>query len=202
MSEIPAGNVYDKYHSKNPINRYLVNRFLENLDSIILSINSNSELLDVGCGEGYVLERIAKLENFSNVIGMDSSRSIIKKASAAYPHLKFLQGSVYDLPFSENEFDTVVACEILEHLDNYHKAFKELVRVTKRFCIISVPVEPLWRILNLLRGRYIKSLGNTPGHIQHWGKNDFKTLVGEYFFIEKIYYPLPWQILLCSKKSK
>lgn len=106
------------------------------------------------------------------------------------------------LNYKNDEFDLVLACELLEHLKDYNEGLSEIKRVTKRYAILSVPMEPLWRILNLAQGRYIASLGNTPGHIQHWGKKEFLKVIKKYFLIEKIYYPLPWQVALCKKLRK
>ena len=36
--------------------------------------------------------------------------------------------------------------------------------------LVSVPREPLWRALNVARGAYLRELGNTPGHVNHWSK--------------------------------
>ncbi|WP_207642472.1 hypothetical protein, partial [Desulfosporosinus sp. I2] len=63
--------------------------------------------------------------------------------------------------------------------------------------ILSVPREPLWRILNLARGKYIPDLGNTPGHIQHWSKKSFLRLVNRYFDVLEVKSPLPWTMVLC-----
>ena len=102
-------------------------------------------------------------------------------------------------PEAEAQFDLVLACEVLEHLEDPKKALFEIKRVAGKFCIISVPLEPLWRVLNLARGAYLGSLGNTPGHVQHWSAKGFRALIERYFAIEQIYYPLPWQVALCKK---
>ena len=67
--------------------------------------------------------------------------------------------------------------------------------------IISVPREPIWRFLNLLRGKYIKDLGNTPGHLQHWSSDKFVDLVSNYFEIIEVKKPFPWTMLLCKAKK-
>ncbi len=45
----------------------------------------------------------------------------------------------YGLPFKDRSFDTVVAFDVLEHLDNIHFGFDELCRVAQRFVIIGLP---------------------------------------------------------------
>jgi ubiquinone/menaquinone biosynthesis C-methylase UbiE len=198
MNRNPSGNTYNKYETKNPIYKLLVNNFLKTLDKAVLSTGSTHTLLEVGCGEGYLINRINKLKKFKRIVGTDLSEEIICLANQKYPHINFSGADICSMNFKENEFDVVIACEVLEHLNNYEKALSEIRRVAKKFVIISVPIEPMWRIFNVVRGTYLKDLGNTPGHIQHWGKKDFIELIKKYFSIEKIYYPLPWQMVLCK----
>jgi len=63
--------------------------------------------------------------------------------------------------------DLVIACEVLEHLDAPDQALSELQRVCRGQALVSVPNEPLWRMLNVARGKYWRSPGNTPGHLQN-----------------------------------
>jgi hypothetical protein len=67
--------------------------------------------------------------------------------------------------------------------------------------IIAVPNEPLWRILNILRFKYFKDLGNTPGHLNHWSKRKLKRLLSNYGDVIKIYKPLPWLIAVVKVKN-
>jgi len=196
----PAGNTCDKYNSRNPAYRYLVNRFLRYLETLLESIPDAKSILDVGCGEGYIAKRIEEMRRFERLEGIDASPEIIEKARRVYPGLNLRVASACSLPFKEGEFDLLSMCEVLEHLCDFEKALCEAVRVAEKYVIISVPVEPVWRVLNIARGKYILSLGNTPGHVQHWGKRSFRKLLEKHCLIEKILYPLPWQIALCKKK--
>ena len=71
----------------------------------------------------------------------------------------------------------------------------------RRWLIISVPREPIWRILNLARLRYATSLGNTPGHVQHWSSRRFVALVSEFADVRAVLRPLPWTVLLAHRVS-
>ena len=61
---------------------------------------------------------------------------------------------------------------------------------------MSVPREPLWRGLNMARGAYWRSLGNTPGHVNHWSKRSFVSLLSRYGEVEEARSPFPWTMLL------
>jgi len=58
---------------------------------------------------------------------------------AGAPDIKLNLDSIDPLPFQENEFDAVLCIEVLEHLDNLHVVFDELVRISKRYVIVSLP---------------------------------------------------------------
>jgi hypothetical protein len=81
---------------------------------------------------------------------------------------------------------------VLEHLTDPRAALAEIARVANDTVVISVPWEPVWRAGNLLRGRYISALGNTPGHLQHFTRRKLLRAIGEFFEIEAVRRPLPW----------
>ena len=197
-NEIIAGNVYDKYGSRNPVVRLLMKSFYSSLNELLIPLELNN-LLEVGCGEGHLASYMKKLKSTIKTEGIDISSDIIKLASETYPDIKFSVQSLYGLSYPDNSFDMVVASEVLEHLEYPEKAMTELKRVTKKHCLLSVPREPLWRILNILRLKYLNRLGNTPGHMQHWNKKKFLDLIGNQFEIEKICFPTPWIMALCKK---
>jgi hypothetical protein len=89
---------------------------------------------------------------------------------------------------------------VLEHLEQPDIGLVALQKVATDYVILSVPCEPLWRVLNLARGKYISNFGNTPGHIQHWSSSEFIALVGRYFDIVEVKNPLPWTMILCRVK--
>ena len=108
----------------------------------------------------------------------------------------FESRSIYNLEKDNYSADLVVSCEVLEHLEYPEAGLQALQRVVSQHLIISVPQEPLWRILNMARGRYLW-FANTPGHIQHWSKRGFIRLVSRYFDIIESRSPVPWTMLLC-----
>ena len=116
------------------------------------------------------------------------------------PNIPFSTESIYDLPQKNKSVDLIIALEILEHLDDPATALKELARVTKQYAIISVPREPLWRMLNMARGAYLGDLGNTPGHINHWSTRGFVRFVETEFVVQKVKTPFPWTVILATKK--
>jgi hypothetical protein len=72
----------------------------------------------------------------------------------------------------------------------------EMARVARSHILVSVPREPLWRGLNMARGAYIKQLGNTPGHVNHWSKRSFVSMLSQHGTIEEARSPFPWTMVL------
>ena len=88
------------------------------------------------------------------------------------------------------------AIEVLEHVPEPETTLGEMARVARRWLLVSVPREPLWRGLNMARGAYWGALGNTPGHLNHWSKRGFVELLGRYGTVEEARSPFPWTMLL------
>ena len=182
---IVVGNAYDKYGSQNPLVRWIMQGFSTALSDYVALVQPRS-IHELGCGEGFwVLEWIsqgivARGSDFSEQV-IDIAR-MNAVARGAPPSLFSVQ-SIYNVQPNRDGADLIVCCEVLEHLEDPHKGLSALQRIVDRHVIISVPQEPLWRILNIVRGKYIGSLGNTPGHIQHWSPKEFVKLVGRYFEI-------------------
>jgi len=196
----PEGNFFDKYNSSNPIVQRLMRGFFSSIENILRGIDFKS-VLEAGCGEGRISDFLYRNRQDIQLDAFDISEKVIEQAKKDYPYIHFSTGSIYDIKSPDNSYDLVVASEVLEHLEDPEKAMKELLRVSKRYVLATVPHEPIWRILNLCRGKYWKDLGNTPGHIQHWSTQAFikewKNMdVGKMIGKEL---PLPWIVVLLEK---
>jgi hypothetical protein len=52
----------------------------------------------------------------------------------------------------------------------------------------------------MARGKYLGALGNTPGHVNHWGRGAFLQLMSRRFDILQVRSPLPWTMVLCRRR--
>lgn len=188
-----------KYLSVNPVIRLLVRNFFITIRQIISEFEIET-VLEIGCGSGFSTQYLAKILKDKEFEASEYREDLVKEAQNRNPDIKIQQESIYELKRQNDSFDLVMVLEVLEHLEYPETALKELQRVSSRYCLLSVPNEPLWRILNVYRLKYLKDLGNTPGHLQHWSKKEFGQLVGKYFNIIKRKNPLPWQIILAKKR--
>ena len=195
MKNIP-GNYYKKHKSTNLIVKYLMKNFHGTLFGMI-ELVSPSTMLDIGCGEGYTLRRLKDKYPQINIEGTDIEPEIIEIAKEENPDIKFKVESAYSIDKPVMSFDLVTVLEVLEHLEYPDKAIAEAKRLTNKHCIFSVPYEPYWRILNILRLKYISDLGNTPGHINHWGRDEFGKLLSKHFINVELETAFPWNFALC-----
>jgi 2-polyprenyl-3-methyl-5-hydroxy-6-metoxy-1,4-benzoquinol methylase len=194
---IVTGNTYDKYGSSNPLVRRLMTGFEAALEELFVQADPRS-LLDVGCGEGVLVHRWAQRLGEKRVVGIDLEEQSIQAgwSRRRAPNLEYRTMQAEDLPFAANEFDLASAIEVLEHVPNPERTLAEMVRCAERHLLVSVPREPLWRVLNVARGAYLTQLGNTPGHCNHWSRGSFLRLLSRYGEVVAVRSPFPWTMLL------
>jgi ubiquinone/menaquinone biosynthesis C-methylase UbiE len=192
-----TGNTYDKYGSSNPAVRRLMASFERTLDELMQQAEPSS-LLDVGCGEGVLVQRWAQSLPDKRLVGIDLVEESIQAGWADHqaPNLEYRTMPAENLPFAANEFDLATAIEVLEHVPDPEHTLDEMARCAERHLLVSVPREPLWRMLNMARGAYIPKLGNTPGHLNHWSKRSFTKLLSRYGQVTEARSPFPWTMLL------
>jgi SAM-dependent methyltransferase len=195
--DVPTGNTYDKYGSSNPVVRRLMAGFHGSLDELWERARPGSAL-DVGCGEGVLTEQWAERLGDGRVVGIDLDDPKLRTEWDARrrANLEFRAEEATSLSFADDEFDLAAAIEVLEHVPEPEATLSEMARVARRNLLVSVPREPLWRALNMARGAYWRSLGNTPGHLNHWSKRAFVSLLSRYGEVEEARSPFPWTMLL------
>ena len=197
---IPAGT-WNKYESRNPVQNFLVSRFLRTLSQTAQALQPECQsALDIGCGEGVSTQLLFEA-GFKEVRGCDFSSGILERARADHPHLTFEQKDIQALTPAD-AVDFVAVCEVLEHLEKPEAALEKLAVICRVGGIISVPNEPLFRGLNFLAGKYWRDLGNSPGHLNHWSSRGIRRTVSGYFDVERVITPLPWTILTIRPKSR
>jgi ubiquinone/menaquinone biosynthesis C-methylase UbiE len=111
------------------------------------------KVLDCGCGEGLVIERINKVCSSSpEFFGNDISQTLLKQASNRLRGERFypVKCPAEDLPFSDENFEIVLSSHAIEHMHDPMLAMKEMVRVLKTggILILVAPREewrdPIW----------------------------------------------------------
>jgi len=197
VEEVPTGNTFDKYGSTNPVVRRLMANFEGTLAELFAQAAPQS-VLDVGCGEGVLTHQWATQLGERRIVGIDLDDEKLKAewATRQRPNLEYRTMLAENMPFAESEFDMACAIEVLEHVPDPEHTVAEMARVARRHLLVSVPREPLWRMLNMARGAYLAELGNTPGHVNHWSKRSFVRLLAQHGEVVEKRSPFPWTMLL------
>lgn len=198
---------YKKYTTKNPLRARLIKNFLNTLNQNVSDL-PNSNILEIGCGEGFIADSIKQNIGKYNYYGFDISKESVEMAQENLPEFKFEVKDILDTEpeyfnkvFNGKKIDIVLMLEVLEHIEDYEKALQKVSKIDFEYFIISCPNEPFFRLSNLIALKNVKRLGNDVGHVNNWNMFNFKKLIGKHFDIQKSNYPYPWQMLICKKKS-
>ena len=185
-----------KYELKNPIARYLIAGFDRAVSKIAGDIQPAS-ILEVGCGEGHVTELLLASTSAS-ITATDLSRQLVDelRATLVDDRVSFAVADMMTLEL-DSPVDMVACCEVLEHLPDPGAGLSALHGLGAREYLLSVPREPVWRIMNMCRGAYLSDFGNSPGHLNHFSKRGFLNFVKTRFEVLEVLSPLPWTILRC-----
>ncbi|EKU70602.1 class I SAM-dependent methyltransferase [Selenomonas sp. F0473] len=103
----------------------------------LLSFAPNDTVLDIGCGGGNTLARMAERVTAGHLVGIDYSETSVEASRAfnsalvASGRMEILSGSVESLPFPDAHFDKVVTVESFYFWPNPAESLKEVARVVK-----------------------------------------------------------------------
>lgn len=185
-----AGQDERKYGTRNPVVRRLIERWLSDLRTRAAIVPGL--LCDVGVGEGLGLERFATAPH--TLIGVEYRADKLHLARARLPGLAGVRGDAGMLPFRGGALDLVTCIETLEHLAEPSRAVRELARVTRDRCIVSVPWEPYFRAGTLLRGKNVARWGNDPEHVQQFTPRRLRALLSGSFAVVTVTRVFPWLV--------
>ncbi len=178
-----------KYYSPNPLIRLIENKRVK----IILGLlkpRENEVVLDVGCEEGYITNKIG---NKTKVVGIDISSYSLKEAKKSLgknPNVLLVLGDANNLPFKKGIFDKIICSEVIEHIPTPEKTLTEVKRVCRDdgSIIVSVPNDmKIVRIKNLIKRiglRFlIKDLSDSiaPGHFNVYDETSITNLSNQFF---------------------
>jgi ubiquinone/menaquinone biosynthesis C-methylase UbiE len=106
-------------------------KFTEKFKSMLLStvaVNDGDSVLDVGCGNGTLLSRMAKLKSIHGY-GTDISSQMIKNATSRYPEFKFAVSDCERIPFDDGMMDIITVCAAYHHFPDVNAFAAEAKRL-------------------------------------------------------------------------
>jgi len=171
------------------------------LNKIVFLVGSIEvkKVLDIGCGEGFVINKLLSSYPHFKIIGLDINADVLCFAKHLNPRVEFIEGDINNFPLKKKSFDLVMAIEVLEHMRRPMEVLERVKEITTKYALFSVPNEPFFRISNFIRFKNFSHFGNDPEHLQNWTKVQFlKLLKSNGFTILKVTTPFPWIIVLAE----
>lgn len=192
-----------KHESKNPIQRALIGRFKARAAELVRQARPRT-ILDLGCGEGYMIEALLDAGIDAQFTGIDLSATAIADAKARVGarggKANFDVVDARTLVDDGRSFDMVMMLEVLEHIPNPAQMLPILKKLATGHVLLSVPWEPFFCGLNLARGKNITRLGNDPEHVNHWTRQGFFRFIRPHFEVVATPGVFPWSMALATPK--
>lgn len=138
---------------------------------------SYKKILDIGCGNGYFLSKIAERDknHGENMIGVDYAESGFENGRSLLSKTQFIKSVAEKMPFSDETFDVIIMMETLEHLEKWKEALDEAYRVlSKGGCFIVTAPDG--------------DIDKWAGHTNFWNEQEFRKNLSVYglFLLKKI----------------
>jgi trans-aconitate methyltransferase len=198
-SPAPVTANLEKYSTRNPVVRALIDRFLRRVVRRTESARP-ARIVDIGCGEGFVARRLAGSLPAAEYLGIDRSPVALAWARDLCPDLSFVLADFLDLDLETGPGDWLLCLEVLEHLEHPRRILSKMASLPQIGAAISVPFEPYFRLGNLLRMKNVSRLGNDPEHVQQFGRRSFRRLVGEFYPHVEIEVSFPWLLTVARRE--
>ena len=198
LEQVSGGIVKQtKYLKKNPLRRYFIQQYLSGVLSLTQRVPTQ-HVLDVGCGEGFVIQHLRQHLSHIHLTGIDIEPAVLKVAAYQNPTSTLSIALAHQLPLPSQSYDLVLCNEVLEHLASPQTALQELKRVGRSHFILSVPREPHYRLANMAAGANWPRWGDDIDHCQRWTRAQFLHMLSQQFNIVHVLTPFPWTMVLCQ----
>ena len=129
----------------------------------VSSIKDTPQILDLGCGQGHITEKIRQEVKGVELSGLDYSVSAVEYGNEHFPQIDFVVGDAYDSPYASGFFDVVVCNNIWEHVPDPLFLLSRIKRTIKPggYLIVSTPSRyRLGNLLNIIRGKPVGFLSS------------------------------------------
>nr|WP_255216471.1 class I SAM-dependent methyltransferase [Pseudenhygromyxa sp. WMMC2535] len=161
-----------------------------------------ASILELGCGEGYVLDALVKGGVEAELSGVELDGAAVAKAQARLGAAATVeQQDARKLAADGRRFDMVMMLEVLEHIPEPEQMLPIIEALSNQWLLLSVPWEPIFCALNFARGKNLSRWGNDPDHVNHWTRRGFAKFIGEHFEIIERPGVFPWTMVLARKRG-
>ena len=143
-------------------------------------VEEDAEVLDVGFGLGYGLNILAI--KAKEVSGVDVDREVYDccRGTIVGRNPRLVSLGIYDgynLPFSDESFDVVTCVDVIEHVEDFNRLIKEMLRVSRKGVFLSTPNR---------RPEYTNRDGTPKNywHLREWSFEEFDEIIGKFGQVE------------------
>lgn len=167
---------FNSLRYKKPFVNFLDKFTKIRINKMLIMLQYHDKVLDVGCWDGYIMQKILDRKKARQVFGIDNSKPAIEMCHKKKLSAKLVESVDKKLPFKNNQFDAIVAGEIIEHLYDVNNFLKEINRVLKpngQLIITTPNLVSLGSRLTLLLGKIPWMIenelgGKNSGHIRYF----------------------------------
>lgn len=139
-------------------NKHYNAHYLNNTFEVMKGIKTNSyqllqdsgdTIVDIGCGTGMDVYQLAVMQSSKKIIGVDHDNKLISHATSTFsaPNISFVNGSVLNLPFSENSISAFRAERVFQHILEDKKGFQQIFSALEKDGIFVI-LETDWSSIN------------------------------------------------------
>ena len=189
-----------KHESRNPLKRALIDAFHDKAAELVQRAKPQT-ILELGCGEGYVLSALAERGVEAQLTGVELDARAVEIAQQRLGDKATIEHrDARALVDDGRQFDMVMMLEVLEHIPNPGQMLPILDRLSTGWLLLSVPWEPMFMASNLATGNNVRRLGNDPDHCNHWTRRGFEKFVSTHFDIIEMPVVFPWTMVLARTR--
>lgn len=181
--------ITQKYQNPNPLQRRQIRRLLGRVVDLGRPLKPRT-IIDAGAGEGFLTGYLVHEFPSAQITAVDSSSEDLKRLQQLFPTVATVVADVETFDLGPR-FDLLVATEVLEHLPHPERGLARFASQAKTV-IVTVPNEPLFRLINFLRGKNVTRFGNDPEHFNHWSPFSLRRFLGQSLTVERVETVFPW----------
>jgi 2-polyprenyl-3-methyl-5-hydroxy-6-metoxy-1,4-benzoquinol methylase len=196
----PRSSNQRKHESRNPLKRALIDGFHAKAFELVERAKPQT-ILELGCGEGYVLSALAERGVEAQLTGVElDARAVAIARERLGSRATIEHRDARELIDDGRKFDMVMMLEVLEHIPKPEQMLGILDSLSSGWLLLSVPWEPLFMASNLATGSNIRRLGNDPDHCNHWTRRGFEKFVSSHFDVIEMPVVFPWTMVLARTR--
>ncbi|MGN0676371.1 MAG: class I SAM-dependent methyltransferase [Ruminococcus sp.] len=147
-----------------------------------VKINPNDTVVDVACGNGRLLHKLAGKNSFYGY-GIDISEKMIEQAKNLNPNMKFYVAKCDKLPFEKGEIKIMIVCASFHHFPNVEIFAVEAGRVLKQNGMLYIAEVYMPAILRAICNPFVKF--SKAGDVKFYSPNEIVSLFENNDFIVK-----------------